>query len=61
MRLTGHVARVVRSADRVLVGTLRERKHLEDLDADVRIILNEIFKKSVRGLDFIECGPFLTL
>jgi hypothetical protein len=32
-------------AYRVLVGDLRERDHLEDLEIDRRIILNWIFKK----------------
>ena len=40
---------------------MRESDHLEDLDADVGIIIEGILKKSVRGLDFIQCGQFLAL
>jgi hypothetical protein len=46
MRWMGHVAQIGdRSvAYRVLVGDLRDRDHLEDLDIDGRIILKWILK-----------------
>jgi hypothetical protein len=36
----------------VVLGNLRESDYLEDLDADIGIIIDGIFKKSVRGLYF---------
>jgi hypothetical protein len=47
MKLAGHVAciRDRRAAYRILVGDLRERAHLENLDVDGRIILKWFFKK----------------
>jgi len=38
---------------RVLLGKLRERKYLEDLSVDGRIILKCILKKWDRGIDWI--------
>jgi len=35
-------------------GNLRERNHLEDLDAEGRMILNWIFKKRDWGMDWID-------
>jgi hypothetical protein len=51
MRLARHVARLEdkRGVNRVLVGDLRERDHLEDLDLDGRIILKFILKWDVRS------------
>jgi len=40
-------------ACRVLLGKLRERKYLEDLSVDGRIILKCIFKKWARGINWI--------
>jgi hypothetical protein len=37
-----------------------ESDHLEDLDADVGIIIEGILKKSVGGLEFAECSQFLS-
>jgi len=47
----GHAAHMVerRGANRVLVGKLRERGHLEDPDIDGRIIVRWIFKKWCDG------------
>jgi hypothetical protein len=45
-RWVGHVARMgKKGAYRVLIGRLRERDQLEDIDIDGRIILKWIFKK----------------
>ena len=53
IKWTGHVARKVRVAYRVLAGRPGERDHLEDTDVDGRIILRWIFRKldGVYGLD----------
>jgi hypothetical protein len=41
-------------AERVLVWHLRERKHLEDLGVDGKIISRWIFKKWVGDVDWID-------
>jgi hypothetical protein len=43
-----------RGAYRILVGNLRERDHLEDIDVDGQIILKWIFKKQDGGMDCID-------
>ena len=41
-------------ADRLLVGHLRERNHLEDLGVDGKIISKFVFKKWDGGMDWID-------
>ena len=56
IRRAGHVARMRerRGAQRVLMGNLRVRDHLEDPGVDGRIILRWIFEKWDRGMDWID-------
>jgi len=43
-----------RGAYRVLVGNLREREYLEDLEIDGMVILMWIFKKRNAGIEWID-------
>jgi hypothetical protein len=43
-----------RGLDRVLVGKLREREHMDDPGVDGRIILRSVFRKLVGGMDWID-------
>ena len=55
-RRTGNVARMGRGEvhKRFWWGTLRERDHLEVVGVDMSIILKWIFKKSGRGIEWID-------
>jgi hypothetical protein len=55
MRWVGYVACIMkmRGAYRVLLGSLNERDHLEDLGVGGRIILKWIFKTGDGGMDWI--------